>query len=107
PLPDGAKQPKIEMPEKYAGANDHQEFYRWLDGILNWLRSYNLCGPDADAHRLQYLRQHLTKEAADWYARDVDHPSAEVRPTFEDMICALHTRFVHSNTAAKATEDFA
>ena len=107
PLPDGAKQPKVEMPDKYSGANDHQEFYQWLDGVLNWMRSYNLCGPDADAHRLQYLRQHLSKEAADWYTQDVDHPSATASPMFEDTICALHTQFVHSNTAAKATEDFA
>ncbi|KAI1788260.1 hypothetical protein LXA43DRAFT_1063722 [Ganoderma leucocontextum] len=91
PLPEGAKQPKVEMPEKYAGANDHQKFYRWLD----------------DTHRLQYLRQHLMKEAADWYAQEVDHPSVAATPMFEDTICALHTRFVHSNTVAKATEDFA
>ena len=106
PLPEGAKQPKIEMPDKYSGTNDHQEFYRWLDGVLIWMRAYNLCGPDADAHRIQYLRQHLSKEAAEWYTQEVDHPSVETIPTFEDTVCAMHARFIHSNTAAKATEEF-
>ncbi|KAI1782381.1 hypothetical protein LXA43DRAFT_868207, partial [Ganoderma leucocontextum] len=107
PLPEGAKQPKIEMPEKYAGSSDHQVFYRWLDGVLNWMRAYNLCGPNADLHRLRYLRQHLTKDAEEWYTREVDHPSITVIPMFEDAICAMHVRFIHSNTAAKATEEFA
>ena len=106
PLPDGAKQPKIEMPDKYSGTNDHQAFYRWLDGVLNWMRAYNLCGHDADFHRLRYLRQHLTKDAEEWYVREIDHPSIESIPSFEDVICAMHARFIHSNTAAKATEAF-
>ena len=105
-MPDGAKQPKIKMPDKYSGANDHQAFYRWLDGVLNWMRAYNLCGPDADFHRLRYLRQHLTKDAEEWYVREIDHPSVESIPRFKDVICAMHARFIHSNTVAKATDAF-
>lgn len=71
------------------------------------MRAYNICGPDADAHRIQCLRQHLSKEAAEWYTQEVDHPSIESSLTFEDTVCAMHARFIHANTAARATEEFA
>ena len=107
PLPGGAKQPKIEMPDKYSSADDHQEFYWWLGGVLIWMHAYNLCSPDADVHHIQYLRQHLLKEATEWYTQEVDHPSMEIILTFKDTMCAMHAWFIHSNMAAKATEEFA
>ncbi|TFK80240.1 hypothetical protein K466DRAFT_445464, partial [Polyporus arcularius HHB13444] len=107
PIPEGMKHPKIEVPAKYGGANSHQLFYTWLDGVLDWMRAYNICGPDADQHRLIYLRQHLKGDADDWYAQEIDHPDNLETPSFEPAVCKLHDRFVHLSMAAKATEEFA
>lgn len=106
PLPPGAKYPKFESPGKYDGADDHDAFYNWLDGYLTWLRFYNVCGPETDRSRVQYLRPYLTGKAVEWYTVCIDNPSLGYLPTFEETICAMHRRFVHSSSAAKATLDF-
>ncbi|KAL1940905.1 hypothetical protein VTO73DRAFT_7541 [Trametes versicolor] len=106
PLPEGVKFPKIEAPGKYSGENDHDTFYIWLDGYLTWLRAYNMCGPETDRTRVFYLRQLLLGHAEEWFTQSVDNPALGYRPSFVETICAMHRRFVHSSTAAKATRDF-
>ncbi|KAL1938573.1 hypothetical protein VTO73DRAFT_11596 [Trametes versicolor] len=106
PLPPGVKYPKIDPPEKYDGSDDHNVFYNWLDGFLTWLRSYNVCGPETDRNRVHYLRTYLTGKAVDWFTVCIDNPSLGYLPTFEETICAMHRRFVHSSSAAKATLEF-
>ncbi|KAL1937390.1 hypothetical protein VTO73DRAFT_13796 [Trametes versicolor] len=106
PLPPGMKYPKIDPPAKYDGADDHNVFYNWLDGYLTWLRAYNVCGPETDRYRVFYLRTYLTGKAVDWFTVCIDNPSLGYQPTFEETICAMHRRFVHSSSAAKATLEF-
>ncbi|KAI0661158.1 hypothetical protein C8Q70DRAFT_932215 [Cubamyces menziesii] len=105
-LPEGVKHPKIDSPSKYAGENDHDTFYQWLDGYLTWLRAYNVCGPETDRTRVYYLRPYLKGQAEEWFTQSVDNPTLGYQPTFMETICAMHRRFVHSSTAAKATRDF-
>ncbi|KAH9847619.1 hypothetical protein C2E23DRAFT_889863 [Lenzites betulinus] len=105
-LPEGVKQPKIENPSKYKGENDHKTFYAWLDEYLSWLRAYNLCGPETDDDRLRLTRMFLTGDAEQWFTHKVDHPAVDYHPTFEEAICAMHRRFVHASSAAKATQDY-
>ncbi|EIW63614.1 uncharacterized protein TRAVEDRAFT_17896 [Trametes versicolor FP-101664 SS1] len=105
-LPDGAKFPKIDGPGKYNGDNDHRVFYTWLDGYLSWLRAYNLCGDETDDERVRLMRTFLSGPAEEWFSQEVDHPSLSYHPGFEQAICAMHRRFVHASSAAKATQDF-
>ncbi|KAH9850684.1 hypothetical protein C2E23DRAFT_887297 [Lenzites betulinus] len=105
-LPDGVKQPKIDSPRKYKGDNDHKVFYLWLDDYLSWLRAYNLGGPDTDEDRVRLTRSYLEGEAEEWFAQTIDHPEVRYRPTFEETICAMHRRFVHATSAAKATQEY-
>lgn len=106
PLPPGVKHPKIEATGKYDGTDDHTTFYNWLDGYLTWLRAHNVCGPNTDQLRVNYLRTFLSGKAETWFTVCVDNPSLGYHPTFEETICAMHRRFVHSSSAAKATIDF-
>ncbi len=106
PLPPGTKHPKIDAPGKYDGTNDHNILYNWLDGYLTWLRSYNVCGPDTDRVRVNCMRPYLTDKAVEWFVVCVDNPSLGYQPTFEETICAMHRRFIHSSSAARATLDF-
>ncbi|KAI0352840.1 hypothetical protein OH77DRAFT_1408264, partial [Trametes cingulata] len=105
-LPPGVKQPKIEQPAKYDGSDDHNKFATWLDGYLTWLRAYNVCGRETDPLRVQYLRLYLTGKAEEWFTLCIDNPSLGYCPTFEEAICAMHRRFVHSSSAARATREF-
>lgn len=100
------KQSKIKIPSKYDSTNNHQKFYTWLDSVLDWLRAYNVCGPEADRYQLVYLRQHLSGEAKSWYAQEIDHRDNGRDISFAEAMCRLHERFVHSSTAARATEEF-
>ncbi|RDB30681.1 hypothetical protein Hypma_005929 [Hypsizygus marmoreus] len=107
PLPSGAKQPKIDNPSKYTGSDNHASFYTWLDQYLSWLRAHGVCGPESDVHRVNFMGQHLTGSALSWFTQEIDNPDRVALPySFEQAVCAMHGRFIHSATAKHATTQF-
>lgn len=106
-LPTGVKQPKISNPIAYRGDTKHDAFITFLEKFLGWLRAHNICGPETDSHRVTFLGQNLEGAASDWFNDEVDNPRRRNDfNSFADVICAMHHRFVHANTAQQCTLDF-
>jgi len=106
PLPPGAKLPKIDLPEKYSGGDDHEAFVQWLSSFLNWLVAHIYCGPDMDEHRVQMLGQVVRGTAKDWYCDTIDNPE-NMRPySFAEAIMSMHERFVRTASARRTTTTF-
>jgi hypothetical protein len=106
PLPPGAKLPKIDLPDKYSGGDDHEAFVQWLSSFLNWLVAHIYCGPDMDEHRVQMLGQVVRGTAKDWYCDTIDNPE-NMRPySFAEAIMSMHERFVRTASARRTTTTF-
>ncbi len=99
--------PKIDGPTLYESANDHDQFYNWLDKFLGWLRAHNVCGLSAGIACLDLVGQYLKGSASGWYASGVGNPDANQAPlSFANAVCAMHEWFVHTATAQQATLDY-
>ncbi|KAJ7447857.1 hypothetical protein B0H11DRAFT_2248032 [Mycena galericulata] len=101
--------PKIDVPRKYAGANDHPEFTNWVEEITTWMNASFLGGPGAaDRYRITLLKTMLSGTALQWFKDYVETRTgvSDIPYDFASIICAMHRRFVTTATAQRATRDF-
>ena len=52
---------------KYAGQNDNEIFMRWLDHLLIYLQSNQMCGPNHELARLSVMHDSLERGVEEWY----------------------------------------
>ncbi|KAJ7089289.1 hypothetical protein B0H15DRAFT_764943, partial [Mycena belliarum] len=100
--------PKLNSPPHYRGEDDDAMFMPWLGKTCTWLQGYGLGGPRYNSHRILYLKSALDGHALEWFANEVEPSDRDsiIPYEFDEIICAMHRRFVTSATAQRATKEF-
>ena len=96
-------------PEYYSGEPVLERYEVFIVGVLRWLSTSLLLGPDKDstAMQLRYLGSRLLGNAQEWYTRKVEHPARAKRDwTLESAIIALQTHFLHTLMHRQALLEF-
>ncbi|KAJ7066894.1 hypothetical protein B0H15DRAFT_751295, partial [Mycena belliarum] len=107
-LPTRIRPPRLDMPTKFTGVDDHTAFIRWLEKLVAWMRTMLYGGPEADSYRVSILKNLLDGVALEWYIDFVENYKANPSDTldFIGVLCALHRRFITTATAHHALRDF-
>ncbi|KAJ7433442.1 hypothetical protein B0H11DRAFT_1614915, partial [Mycena galericulata] len=108
PMEAPPRAPKMNNPPTFKGEDDDAIFLPWLGKLCTWLQGYGLGGPKYDGHRIIYLKTALDGHALEWFHHEVEplDRESDIPYEFEEIICALHRRFVTSATAQRATKEY-
>ncbi|KAJ7061451.1 hypothetical protein B0H15DRAFT_807932 [Mycena belliarum] len=100
--------PKINNPPTFKGEDDDSTFMTWFGKTCTWLQGYGLGGPRYAGHRILYLKSALDGHALEWFIHEVEPSDRDstIPNDFEEIVCAMHRRFVTSATAQRATKEF-
>ncbi|KAJ7684854.1 hypothetical protein DFH06DRAFT_969191, partial [Mycena polygramma] len=107
-VPSHVKPPKLDVPSKFSGADDHPAFMRWIERLASWMRAmfYGGSDDDVDEYRVAVLKNLLDGVALEWYMDFVDKTTDESDLDFIGVLCELHHRFITTATAHHALRDF-
>ncbi|KAF8195190.1 hypothetical protein K438DRAFT_1968524 [Mycena galopus ATCC 62051] len=108
PMEAPPRSPKMRDPPQYKGEDDDTIFMSWLGKICTWFQGHAMAGPKYDANRIVFLKTALESHVLEWFQSEVEPLDKEstIIHEFEEIVCALHKRFVTSATATRATKEF-
>ncbi|KAJ7610565.1 hypothetical protein DFH06DRAFT_1345970 [Mycena polygramma] len=107
-VPSHVKPPKLDVPSKFSGVDDHLAFMRWVERLASWMRAmfYGGSDDDVDEYRVAILKNLLDGVALEWYMDFVDTATANSDLDFTSVLCELHRRFITTATTHHAIRDF-
>ncbi|OJT04205.1 hypothetical protein TRAPUB_5113 [Trametes pubescens] len=99
---------KLPPPKTYDGKDDLDALEVWLRGLLEYLNTLRIMGPELDRERVRILGQAVSGEAANWLYNIVQSPSREKKDwLFEEVVIAMYRRFIHKDLNLKAEQQYA
>ncbi|KAJ7612426.1 hypothetical protein DFH06DRAFT_1147149 [Mycena polygramma] len=107
-VPSHVKPPKLDVPSKFSGVDDHLAFMRWVKRLASWMQAmfYGGSDDDVDEYRVAILKNLLDGVALEWYMDFVDDASASSELDFTSVLCELHRIFITTAMAHHAIRDF-
>ena len=69
------KGPRAKVPDAYAGEDDFDKLYIWLQGLIRFLKIHHLTGTDKDRDKVLVTGTCLKGKAERWFTQEVERPS--------------------------------
>lgn len=107
PAVGGKNGPQVPNLPKDGRNQDTEEFERWLNGFLQWLKVNKICGSESDSDQIEFTTMFLEGNTLSWLEDNVDGAYHQcMHWTFKDVITGLYDQFTHNNLMHDASDKF-